>query len=157
MINVISVLCGMLAFLLVATDHEGQREAWMARPGLLKDFKKGPLLVRRVVICAVPVGVMVACFGWHMLWSIPMFWAGFTMGHRWRLNYHREIPWWHIDDLDEGGNLYDEAWWVVVMRVRILFGIRHTHPRHVVRSMYAAEGVVAICFLFIILKPHILP
>ena len=153
MIDLLSVLAGMITILATAADHEGKREADMARPGLLKDFKKGPLLLRRVIICGVLVGIMIACFGWRMLWTIPMFWASFTMLHRWRLNYHREMPWWHIDDLDDGGNWYDEAWWTVVLWVRKWFGIRHTHPRQVVRTMYVVEGAVALVFLLITIKP----
>lgn len=155
MINLLSVILGMITILTTVADHEGEREADMARPGLLKDFKKGPLLLRRVIICGAQVGLMIVCFGWWMLWTIPLFWAAFTMLHRWRLNYHREIPWWHIDDLDDGGNLYDEAWWSVVMWVRARLRIRHTHPRQVVRTMYFAEGVVALASLFITIKPFL--
>lgn len=35
----------------------------------------------------------------------------FAMLHRWKLNRLRSKPWYYMDDLDEGGNRYDEFWW----------------------------------------------
>lgn len=66
------------------------------------------LIVMAAVDFFLPVGIRM----W-MLGAAMATWGTWTVVFRTSLNRLRQLPWYYMDDMDEGGNNYDEFWWMV--------------------------------------------
>lgn len=85
-----------------------------------KPIQHGEGWFRRVGVSLIAIAVVFFCVMPHTWASVAacalIGYGAFTAPFRYRLNALRKLPWWYMDDLDTGGNWYDETWW----RVRLL-------------------------------------
>ena len=106
-------------------------------------------------------------------WMCVMVWGMWTCMFRQELNKENGNPWYYMDDLDLGGNRYDEFWWILRLFIKnrsfrritqdewnalVKDGTAKSYEKQVALMAYIFETLVAAFALLqlirIIADPH---
>lgn len=160
LIIILSTLGLTIAYAGVSAWMEGEEIDRRIRTKDARELDHGKLLIQRLIVLGVLVitGVILI-WNWWALLLAPMAWGAFTSLHRFTLNKDRDLDWWHMDDMDAGGNSYDEFWWSIWMLASLPgwgiddYVITDRIRRKVARLAYGTEvTALAVSLTLLILK-----
>lgn len=145
LITILSTLGLTIIYAGLSAWMEGEEIDRRIRTKDKRELDHGKLLIQRVIVLGVLViAGVILIWNWWALLLAPMAWGSFVPLHRFTLNKDRNLDWWHMDDMDKGGNWYDEMWWKV-------WGFFHGVPASALRSMlpfiYERREVARIAYL----------
>lgn len=103
------------ALLATFAFYEGYKDGQAINDNIAIDHRKG--FIHRALFATssllLAAGLDFIPFGWNLVPTIFFSACLFNILFRLALNAAREPqkPWWYLDDLDKGGNYYDEFAW----------------------------------------------
>jgi hypothetical protein len=110
------------------------------------------LTIMRAAILCPSIALLVILLPLEIHWSINTLllvataYGTFTPMHRLVLNELAKKRWWYMDDLDPGGNVYDEIWWMIGYAL-----FSRTTPVQVARMAFGFELMVLLITVWIAL------